>query len=373
MTLIVEFARAHRVALLAGLLTAAFAAAGWFEQFEYWSLSRLFELRGARAPTLPIVIVSVDQSTLSELNEQWPFARGRHADLIRAIIPGKPRAIVLDLNFDEPSLRGPADDAQLAEAVASAGNVLLASVYGIDIQPFYRRDALNVPIPELRRGAAAVGLVNAPIESDGQIHRMPVRLTLPFGEMPTLIVAAHGYLAKLGLRGAPLPRTNDVLINYRGGPKTFPWISYYRVLRGEIPASYWSDRIVMVGVTSPLLHDRFATPFARNGEMPGVEILANELETLMTGNWLREVSLAVSVVLAVVFALVGSVVAVHVPGARSVLLAGALWIAVSVTTFAAFAVADVWIHDLPLSFALILGYIGRCVDSAKLERPAVVA
>ena len=78
-------------------------------------------------------------------------------------------------------------------------------------------------------------------------------------------------------------------------------------------------------------------------------------------------------VLAVVFALVGSVVAVHVPGARSVLLAGALWIAVSVTTFAAFAVADVWIHDLPLSFALILGYIGRCVDSAKLERPAVVA
>src|SRR5207249_10369575 len=65
-TLIVEFARAHRVALLAGLLTAAFAAAGWFEQFEYWSLSRLFELRGARAPTLPIVIVSVDQSTLTD-------------------------------------------------------------------------------------------------------------------------------------------------------------------------------------------------------------------------------------------------------------------------------------------------------------------
>ena len=300
------------------------------------------------------------------------FARAHRVALL-AGLPGKPRAIVLDLNFDEPSLRGPADDAQLAEAVASAGNVLLAAVYGIDIQPFYRRDALGVPIAELRRGAAAVGLVNAPIESDGQIHRMPIRLTLPFGEMPTLIVAAHGYLAKLGLRGAPLPRTNDVLINYRGGPKTFPWISYYRVLRGEIPASYWSDRIVMVGVTSPLLHDRFATPFARNGEMPGVEILANELETLMTGNWLREVSLAVSVVLAVVFALVGSVVAVHVRGARSVLLAGALWIAVSATTFAAFAVADVWIHDLPLSFALILGYIGRCVDSAKLERPAVVA
>src|SRR5207247_3330406 len=165
-----------------GRRTTSIAVTGGCEHFDYLSLIMLFEQRGARAPTLPIVIVSVDQSTLSELNEQWPFARGRHADLIRAIIPGKPRAIVLDLNFDEPSLRGPADDAQLAEAVASAGNVLLAGVYGIDIQPFYRRDALNVPIPELRRGAAAVGLVNAPIESDGPIHRMPVRLTLPFGD-----------------------------------------------------------------------------------------------------------------------------------------------------------------------------------------------
>jgi CHASE2 domain-containing sensor protein len=369
----VTFVRIHRAALLAGLLIGAFAAASWFEHLEYWSLSRLFELRGARAPSLPIVIVGVDQSTLHELNEQWPFARRRHADLIRAITPGKPRAIVLDLNFDEPSLRGPADDAQLADAIASAGNVVLAAVYGIDVQPFYRRDGLNMPIAKLRRRAAAVGLVKASTESDGQIHRVPVRLALPVGEMPTLIVAIHGYLANLGVRGAPLPRSNDVLINYRGGPNTFPWISYYRVLRGEIPVSYWQDKIVLVGLTSPILHDVFATPFARHGGMPGVEILANELETLMTGNRIREVSMGVSAVLAVVLALVGSVIAVHVAGARSALLAGALWVAVSVTTFVAFAVFNVWIHALPLSVALALGYTGRCVDSAKLGQAAEVA
>jgi len=371
--LIVQFVRAHRIALLAGLLVGAFGGMNWFEQFEYWSLSKLFELRGARAPTLPIVIVGVDQSTVSELNEQWPFARGRHAALIHAISPGKPRAIVLDLNFDEPSPRGPADDAELAEAIASAGNVVLAAVYSVDIQPLYRREAVNGPIPALRRDAAAVGLVNTGIEADGQIHRMLLRLAVPVEKMPTLIVAAHGLLTKLGLRGPPVPRTDDVLINYRGRPNTFPWIAYYRVLRGEIPASYWNDKIVMVGLTSPLLHDRFATPFAPHGEMPGVEILANELDTLMTGDWIREVPRAVSAALFVVFALIGSAVAAHVRGAWSVRLAAVLCVAVSTGTFAAFAVANVWIHALPLSAALALGYIGRCVDSAKLERAGAVA
>ena len=107
--------------------------------------------------------------------------------------------------------------------------------------------------------------------------------------------------------------------------------------------------------------------------MPGVEILANELDTLMTGDWIREVPRAVSAALFVVFALIGSAVAAHVRGAWSVRLAAVLCVAVSTGTFAAFAVANVWIHALPLSAALALGYIGRCLDSAKLERATLVA
>jgi CHASE2 domain-containing sensor protein len=107
--------------------------------------------------------------------------------------------------------------------------------------------------------------------------------------------------------------------------------------------------------------------------MPGVEILANELDTLMTGDWIREVPRSVSTALFIISAVIGSAVAAHVRGAQSLRLAAALCVVLWGVTFAAFDAANVWIHALPLSSALALGYVGRCVDSAKLQRTTVVA
>src|SRR5439155_13965177 len=81
----------------------------------------------------------------------------------------------------------------------------------------------------------------------------------------------------------PLPQEPSFLINFRGPPNTFQTISYYRVVNGEVSPDVFRGKIVLVGATSPLLHDTYPTPFAIHGEMPGVEIHANVLETLMQG------------------------------------------------------------------------------------------
>ena len=75
--------RKYVVGILAAAITVAFVFFGHnafvdLELLEYWAYDRLFDLRAARAPTAPIVIVSIDEASFQELNLQWPFPRKLH-------------------------------------------------------------------------------------------------------------------------------------------------------------------------------------------------------------------------------------------------------------------------------------------------------
>src|SRR5690348_4761374 len=119
--------RKHLAGILAGLVVVGLVHVGWLESLENWAFDRLFALRGQHGSALPIVIVGIDESTIAELGEQWPFARAMHGAVIRKIAEGGPRAIALDFIFDTPSLRGPADDEAFGAAIAAAGNVILGA------------------------------------------------------------------------------------------------------------------------------------------------------------------------------------------------------------------------------------------------------
>src|SRR3989442_731734 len=172
------------------------------------------------------------------------------------------------------------------------------------------------------------------------------------------------------LRAAPLPERESVLINFRGGPRTYPWVSYYRVARGEktIPPGYWKDKIVLIGPTSEVFHDVFGTPFARGGNMPGVEIHANALETLVRGNPIREVPRPVSTALAVVAGLVGCRLVVRLRAFRALLAATGLWAILTSAAYAGFVLMDVWMRGMAGTWALVLGYGGTVVEHFVREQ-----
>ena len=272
--------------LLGGLLGALVVGAslgGLLEVAELRALNALFVLRGPRRTATPIVIVTVDEDSFDELNLAWPWPRALHGRFLDIVSRGHPAAIGIDIVFAEPSAQGPADDGRLAGAVARAGNVVLAAARTVAQNELFTKVELRVPTSQLRAGAAGFGLVNYDIDPDGNVRQARLEYRLEGERFESFVRRLYALGVRAGLPARPLPAGDAFLVNYRGGPRTFPWIPYYRVLDGEVSPEAFRGKIVLVGAVTPILHDAFSTPFAPANGMPGVEIHANALDTLFQG------------------------------------------------------------------------------------------
>lgn len=255
---------------------------GPLEGMERRGLNLLFHLRGPLAPQTPLVIVSIDEDSFDELNLNWPWPRSLHAQFLDIVNRGKPAAVGFDLLFAEPSARGPDDDLALADAVGRAGNVVLAAALTVTQEYFYSKQDLNAPLPDIRDRARGFGTVNFIVDDDAYVRRADLDRLYQEKPLPNFDLELYRLAVARGMPAAPI-QDQRFLINYRGGVGTFATVPYHRVLRGEVPPEVFAGRIVLVGATSPVLHDLYPTPFARHGDMPGVEIHANVLETLLQG------------------------------------------------------------------------------------------
>src|SRR2546430_16949834 len=315
----------------AAVVTVALVHTGVLEPLETWALDRLFEFRGARQPSAPIVIVTIDEASNTELHTQWPFPRAMHGALLDRISAGGPLAVGVDPTSDRPSSRGLKDARALSAAVARAGNVVLAAAPTVDPQTLQqqgislKRIDENPPLPTIRQGAADVGSVNVFYDADGLIRRVPLRVGVGERTLPGFDAALHRIAARAGLVVAPLPAAAEVLINFRGGPRTFPWLPYYPVLRGEIRPEAFQGKIVLVGQASKALQDFHPTPFAGLDGMTGVEIHANALDTLVSGDAIREIPRRVATLVAVVTPLLGSALVRRLPAPRALRPAVLVW------------------------------------------------
>lgn len=162
-----------------------------------------------------------------------------------------------------------------------------------------------------------------------------------------------------------MPREPSFLINFRGGPKTFPWLSYYQVLRGEVGPEAFRGKIVLIGATSEILHDIFATPFAPSGDMSGVEILANVTETLLQGDHIREVPRLANAATTILVGLTIGILVARVPGA--VVPAALILLAlVAGATYVCFAFLDTWFDPVGPGLALAASLILSIVAAGGL-------
>jgi adenylate cyclase len=91
---------------------------------ESLGLGLLFTVRGTVTPPADVVVVSISRDSAAAVGQpaqldRWQ--RSLHAELLDSLVAAGAKAIAFDLFFDEPR----ADDAQFAEAIARAGNVVL--------------------------------------------------------------------------------------------------------------------------------------------------------------------------------------------------------------------------------------------------------
>jgi CHASE2 domain-containing sensor protein len=348
------------IALGTALVMAVAVALKVFEPFELGALDRLFSLRGTINPRTPITIVGIDDDTLKVLGN-WPLPRKLHGQVVEQLSAAGAAVIGLDLIFSEPSAHGSADDEAFAESLRRVRRAVLATVTTVVSEGWYTKIDANLPIPSLRLAAMAVGAVNLYVDSDAIIRRAPLVHFFGSEPFPTFAVELHRVAAMNGIVGHAIPHQPEVRINFVGGPGTFPHLPYHQVLRGQFPFEAVRGRIVLIGTTTPVLRDVFSAPFAKRGEMPGVEIQANALHTLLTGRTIKEgVPLWGQVVIA---AMCGAAAAmlVGVAGVRGLVLVGLAIVPVVATAWLAFVKADFWLPTVAPTVALSLGAVARMV------------
>ncbi|MBV7455654.1 CHASE2 domain-containing protein [Acidovorax sp. sif1233] len=256
-------------------------------------------LRLISRPAHPdIVIVAIDDPSIAAIG-RWPWRRALHAELIARVSAQQPRAIGMDVLFNEEDLDYPGDDVLLADAMQRSRRVVL---------PVLRRghgpaaDTADLPWPAFADAAARLGHVHVVPDNDGVVRSLylqegPAAAPWPHFSMALQCVAdpalAHCAAPRAGPGNAeparmaapgPWQRADRTLIAYAGGPGHFTTYSYIAVLRGQVPADAFRGKYVLVGAAAAGLGDMFATPMSQQSRlMPGVEVVAQVLDGRLSG------------------------------------------------------------------------------------------
>jgi CHASE2 domain-containing sensor protein/tRNA A-37 threonylcarbamoyl transferase component Bud32 len=221
------------------------------------------------------MIVALDEETIARLPHPPPYPRTDYARLIDLLHAGGARLIAFDIAFDRPQARSADED--LRRAARRAAPVLFGTAeIGVNGRTLVLGGAAG-----RRLARARVGATLLPSDADGVLRRLPQSIK----GLPTLPVVAAELL------GAPAERAalsgEGALIDYAGQAGRFSTVSLAAVLEGHFRPGLFAGKTVLVGATARALQDIHTTPF---GEMPGVEIQANALATVLAGVPLRRVA-----------------------------------------------------------------------------------
>ena len=280
----------------------------FFRQFSARAYDAHLILRGTQ-PTHGIMLVVADQKALNAFPELLAFWHPYYAEAIRGAEAGGARAIALDVAFGIPVDKwAPDADGIIGEAVATAKIPLVAGFIPALVE---RQRERPIPVNMLAAALGKAGYANLTADPDDFIRRQEL-IEAPkagAGEPATRSLAmrlaelAAGEDAKFeggrfSLAGKPIPLSDSraIAINYAGPPGTFPSISLADFVEaskaGNISQlkSWVNGKIVLVGPDA--IDDRYPTPFftmsAGNTRWTtaGVEIHANTLQTVLSGEYL---------------------------------------------------------------------------------------
>ncbi len=380
------------ITLIAGILTFALANFKSVHNLELKSLDWRFRMRGAEALTdSSIVIVSVDDQTFSSIQTKWPYPRAYFTKLIQNLNEAGARLIIFDLEFTEPYTQDLRQDRELVNVARKAGNVIFA---GKVVTEFGANNTLNQyvlkPFPDVKKAAVPWGLVNIVEDPDGFLRRYLLGIRLHKIFYPTLDVKALQMLSKsprlndspsrlvAGAYVIPKITPETMLINYLGPAKTFPTYSLVNVLDDftfdigpedtdifEMHKLWgtFRNKIVFVGAGAEELQDVKLTPFydfeGNKRKMPGVEVHANALYTVLHHQFIRRATILWIYLFWLLLGLLAGGIVLWLKPIKSFPFILLLGIGVLFGVFLLFVNGRIWFPILSPLLMLGLSYLGN--------------
>ncbi len=290
---------------LAGV-SLALVAALWFSplpsMIDSAGLSALYTFRGTRTPPADIVIVALDANSARTLGvpmspHRW--SRNLHARLVDHLVASGADAIGFDLLFEHPG--DSAGDAQLRNAIARAGNVVLAERV---VREVLRDEAGAIvgsvdrrirPLPMLAEAAWATAPFVLP-KTDTGVYAF---WTFPAGGGGEASMPVRLYERWLQSRGRQTFATGtprDLAgLNLYGPFGSFAMISYadamHNLAAGPDRARL-GGKVVLIGLAESnqsLQFDAYRTPYSTLGgvDLSGVELAATAVANLIDQSTLR--------------------------------------------------------------------------------------
>lgn len=244
-------------------------------------LARLAPAR--RSPCLEqIVLLAIDDRTVN----RWgplPLKRDIVARGLRRLAAAHPQTLVVDLLLSEPSAS--AADEALASVLQLFPKVVLAAALEADrIDPRW-----ILPLALFPRDA--VGHVHANPDPDGVVR------SIMLAKSGVVSAGRDQGLWALSLEAArtagqrTLPKTGDGVLWIRyarvGAFRTVPFDD---VLQGQVDDRQFAGKIVLLGVSAQGAGDRRFTPVSSGSDIPGIEIHAHAMRTLLDEDGLRPLS-----------------------------------------------------------------------------------
>lgn len=295
-----------------------------------------FIARGEIPQTGNVVIVDIDERSLRALG-QWPWERDVVAKLLNNLADAGAGVIGLDVVFPEKDksspayvnkklglhLQNPPDyDAIFATTVANTPTILgyvfnmennSTGVIAPEIPAVFIES--NAPentsvlkakgallnIPKIQDSAYSSGFFNNIPDDSGMIRSVPLIMSYEDQLYPSLamemIRVASGSsqvrvnYGELGVESIvsgdftiPTDSHGRLFINFRGGAKTFHYISAVDVVENSFDKSLVDGKFVLLGTTSTGLLDLRSMPF--DSVYPGVEVHANAIDNILAGDYL---------------------------------------------------------------------------------------
>lgn len=270
------------------------------ELIEYSARDGFMRLRGEQEVSPDIVIVAIDDASFTWTQFRWPWPRSYFAGIVEQVNKGGGKIIGVDIQLSESDV-DPANDQAFADALANTPNsVSIVQIFENNVDGF-TFPSIQQPVPVYREVFDGLGITNVYRDEDAIVRG--VQAFDSYNNLPYHHWAFEIAKIQLGTDAPSNVTTNSLtfngqtvplsagrlIVNYAGAAGTYPTYSASDVHDGialERDPDAFRDKIVLIGATTVTLQDIFPTPFSASKPTPGVEIVANAIDTILNGKYI---------------------------------------------------------------------------------------